>query len=132
MSFIYVLQIEKLDSVLSVDGKSQSHHGTFELLPLDKDHRSSRNSISSNTSIKYLTPGHTAYENHGDSKTTVNIGLPLSSSGGSMGANFLEPKRTNLSRNATSSELLDVKPNPALIRKSSAPALAVSEITGSF
>lgn len=47
-----------------------------------------------------------------------------------MKASFLEPKRTNLSRNATSSELLDVKPNPALIRKSSAPALAVSEITG--
>ncbi|KAI8739255.1 ATP-binding cassette sub-family C member 9 [Biomphalaria glabrata] len=124
--------IEKLDSVLSADGKSQSHHGTFELLPLDKDHRSSRISLNSSASVKVNTPSHTANDGRGDQKLTAHTGVPLSSSGGSMKASFLEPKRTNLSRNATSSELLDVKPNPALIRKSSAPALAVSEITGDY
>ncbi|KAK6967355.1 ATP-binding cassette sub-family C member 9 [Biomphalaria glabrata] len=124
--------IEKLDSVLSADGKSQSHHGTFELLPLDKDHRSSRISLNSSASVKVNTPSHTANDGRVDQKLTAHTGVPLSSSGGSMKASFLEPKRTNLSRNATSSELLDVKPNPALIRKSSAPALAVSEITGDY
>ncbi|KAH9525654.1 ATP-binding cassette sub- C member 8 [Bulinus truncatus] len=124
--------IEKLDSVLSVDGKSQSHHGTFELLPLDKDHRSSRISLASSASVKLNTPVHVVNEAGGEPRLTSHSGVPMSSSGGSMKASYLEPKRTNLSRNATSSELLDVKPNPALIRKSSAPALAVSEITGDY
>ncbi|CAL1547955.1 unnamed protein product, partial [Lymnaea stagnalis] len=67
-----------------------------------------------------------------DLKAGAPTGVPMSSSGGSMKTSFLDPKKTSLSRNATSSELLDVKPNPALMRKSSAPALAVSEITGDY
>lgn len=99
---------------------------------MEKD-RSCRNSISSNTSIKLpVSNPHHAHtrQDSEDLKVGVPIGVSMSTSGGSVGSGFLEPKRLGLSRNATSSELLDVKPNAALIRKSSAPALAVSEITG--
>ncbi|BFZ18446.1 hypothetical protein BsWGS_21482 [Bradybaena similaris] len=124
--------VEKLDSVISVDGKP--HQTTFELQPIDKD-RSCRNSISSNASIKLPVsqPGHThTRQDSEELKGSSYPGVTMSTSGGSSGGGFLEPKRMGLSRNATSSELLDVKPNAALIRKSSAPALAVSEITGDY
>ncbi|GFN95555.1 canalicular multispecific organic anion transporter 1 [Plakobranchus ocellatus] len=73
--------------------------------------------------------------NSADSGNFANV--MMSSSVGS--ASPFEHKRApslsanpGLSRNATSSELLDVKPNMALLRKSSAPALAVSEVTGDY
>ncbi|XP_035824447.1 ATP-binding cassette sub-family C member 9 isoform X2 [Aplysia californica] len=122
--------VDKLDSVISTDGKSQT--AQMELLPLEN--RSCRSSICSNASAKMPSSPTQSRQNSTDlpAKNKGETVIMSTSLGSASGSSLLEPKRMGLSRNATSSELLDVKPSNALLRKSSAPALAVSEFTGDY
>lgn len=125
-------QVEKQESVTSVDVKNPTQVEMLELQTLEKD-RPRRSSVSSTASIKLSTQQyHKAYSRQiSENLKDASCGsFSLSTSGGS-GVGFLESKRKDLSRNAASSELLDVRPSTALMRKSSAPTIAgVAEIIG--
>ncbi|GFR90705.1 ATP-binding cassette transporter sub-family C member 9 [Elysia marginata] len=154
--------LEKMDSVVSTDGRpsvsNNQNQFMIELQPLkEKEHdsaNSNRLSASHHSLASRHSHGHSSHtprqspertkkllepaSEHSHSKDSGSFGtVVMSTSAGS--ACLLEHKRTPslnanpvMNRNATSSELLDVRPNMALLRKSSAPALAVSEVTGDY
>ena len=111
---------------------SASHHSLASSHSVKQGHGAQTPRQSPERSKKLLEPSL----ERGQGGDTGSFGtVVMSTSVGS--ASPLEHKRTPslnanpvLNRNATSSELLDVRPNMALLRKSSAPALAVSEVTG--
>ena len=148
-----------MDSVISADGRlsvsNNQQQQVIELQPLKEIEKDLSNSNRLSASHHSLASSHSVKQGHtprqsperrkkllepasevSQSKDSGSFAtVVMSTSVGS--ASPLEHKRTTslnanpvLTRNAASSELLDVRPNMALLRKSSAPALAVSEVTG--